>query len=534
MATKRIRFRITSGSFTPIKRNLIRDTLFNKGVKFSKIVEARDAYIVVCFDEEDVDKTLASEITNKLSDNGLDVVIPPPLRAKKSVVVRRLDKEITQNNAEDIAKEVEKWNPWSKVDEVYKFRNLDHMIKIRFQEIGMARKAENQGICMFSYFINPNQIEPEIFYPITPCWACYHYDHLVKDCPNKDIKKCSECAAQGHTFRECVNRNNPKCLNCDGDHRTLSAQCPIRREMIKQKREESVGRRQQVLRNQSQDRTYAAVSKLSKEIPKLVTAQNSNRSDSVIQLNSNTSFKILALTVQAHLMNIAKPGTFGRTMRELLRLNNLPDVVYPDDAPSAEIFGVINSSQGGDINTVTIPSNIYDESSDEEVDIMSEDEPGSEAGSSQGARGLPPPPPISKPQRKPKITSFAKPSQKPQTKPKVIPPTPAPSPTSTPETKRKHSSIQGLEVVFVCSEDRPTPTIISPPDLISYIDIGRVKYRYRGAQATDQEIIEMIRSGRISTTNNPVQPVENVTFRKVRNGLIDRDTGGRSKTVVKE
>lgn len=96
----------------------------------------------------------------------------------------------------------------------------------------------------------------------------------------------------------------------------------------------------------NQDKTYAAVTKLSKAIPKQVNvAQTAPKPDSNIQLNSNMSFKILALTFQTHLMNIARLGTFGRTMCELLRLNNLLDVIYPDDAPSAEIFGVINGAQ---------------------------------------------------------------------------------------------------------------------------------------------------------------------------------------------
>lgn len=64
-----------------------------------------------------------------------------------------------------------------------------------------------------------------------------------------------------------------------------------------------MGRRQQSIRSQSQVRTYAAVSKLSKDISKLVSAQTSCKPDSIIQLNSNT-------------------------MRELLKLNNLTDVVY--------------------------------------------------------------------------------------------------------------------------------------------------------------------------------------------------------------
>lgn len=39
---------------------------------------------------------------------------------------------------------------------------------------------------------------------------------------------------------------------------------------------------------------------------------------------------------------MARPGTFGKTVKELFQLNNLPEVKLPDDALSFEIFGAIN------------------------------------------------------------------------------------------------------------------------------------------------------------------------------------------------
>lgn len=66
------------------------------------------------------------------------------------------------------------------------------------------------------------------------------------------------------------------------------------------------------------------------------------KQDTILNLNTVQSFKVMVITIQAHLANMAKPGTFGKTVRELLRLNNLPDVVLPDDAPSFESFSAIN------------------------------------------------------------------------------------------------------------------------------------------------------------------------------------------------
>lgn len=75
------------------------------------------------------------------------MVVPPPLRARKSIIVRRLDHEITTFTCDEIKLEIEGKNIWAKVDEVVKMKNIAHMLKIRFRDIAMARKAINSGLC---------------------------------------------------------------------------------------------------------------------------------------------------------------------------------------------------------------------------------------------------------------------------------------------------------------------------------------------------------------------------------------------------
>lgn len=149
----------------------------------------------------------------------------------------------------------------------------------------MARKAMTPAICIYSYHLSDSQIAQEQFFPITPCWICYRYDHLAKDCKEKNIKKCSECATIGHMFRECTNKAHPKCLNCAGDHRTLAAACPIRKNLIKTKREEAMKKKGE----QQKDKTYAAVTKLQSDIPKMVES----RQETVLNLNTVASLQVM-------------------------------------------------------------------------------------------------------------------------------------------------------------------------------------------------------------------------------------------------
>lgn len=52
-------------------------------------VTASDAFVIICLNNDDVDIIISSLVRNKLKDNRYEVIIPPPLCARKSVVVRK-------------------------------------------------------------------------------------------------------------------------------------------------------------------------------------------------------------------------------------------------------------------------------------------------------------------------------------------------------------------------------------------------------------------------------------------------------------
>lgn len=114
---------------------------------------------------------------------------------------------------------------------------------------------------------------------------------------------CSECADSGHTFTDCPNKDSPKCLECSGDHRTLASKCPVRKQLIKNIREERDKKKETFER---ENRTYCAVTQLSQALPKLQKPESP-----VLNLTTDVSFKVLTIIIHAHLMNIAQPGTFG-------------------------------------------------------------------------------------------------------------------------------------------------------------------------------------------------------------------------------
>lgn len=106
---------------------------------------------------------------------------------------------------------------------------------------------------------------------------------------------------------------------------TLTLICPTRRQLIKDKWQERGERKRQF---ETKNRTYCEVTKLRAELAKVIKPD-----ETVLSLNGELSFTILAITINAHLINLAKPGTFGKEIKELLRLNKLPEINIPVDLP---------------------------------------------------------------------------------------------------------------------------------------------------------------------------------------------------------
>lgn len=371
MNTRRVRVRPLQGGTGLQRKNDLSTLIYDHGIKFTRIIPTGEVFIVVCLTDNDVDKLNSGTVTDCLKGKQFEVIIPPFMKAKKTVVLKRVDRDITGLSIEDLIADIENRNDWIKIEELNKFPNMPNMLKIRLQDISMAQKATDHGLCVGCYHLSPAQVEMEDYIQITPCWACYAYDHNVKDCPQKDVKKCSECAQTGHTFRDCPNKDHPKCLNCNGQHRTLASRCPVRKQKIKEIREERDNKKKQF---EKDNRTYCAVTKLSKEIPKLRQPETP-----VLSLNSDMSFKATVIIIHAHLANIATPGTFGSTVKELLRKNQLPDVELPDNAPSAQIFKMMTNFPGNDITVkVAEPVSQQDEEEEEEQTTDSESDDGTE------------------------------------------------------------------------------------------------------------------------------------------------------------
>ena len=111
------------------------------------------------------------------------------------------------------------------------------MLKITPRIINMAQRCIDYGISLFFFHIPKFNIEREVKINVNNCDYCFaHEHHRSANCPkraeNTQLKTCSVCAAIGHNFiKFSAPKSSQKCIPCNGDHRTKSFSCSVRKEI---------------------------------------------------------------------------------------------------------------------------------------------------------------------------------------------------------------------------------------------------------------------------------------------------------------
>lgn len=233
--TTKVRIKATK---TPSTQTNLLGICYNNNVKITKVRESDDGYLVFCSSVEDVDALFTSKVQALLSACSLNCVMPPEVRAKRSVIVRGIDSIVYRNEAHDIMEEIRSRNTWADVVDVFKFPN-SNTLKIQFSSCVGARRCVSDGLSMFFLHISGGQMVIDEYIHIPICYKCYSLDdHQTSDCTRDvNFKLCSLCASEGHDWKGCRS-SSKKCVNCEGSHHTLSMQCPRRRELIKIKRQQ--------------------------------------------------------------------------------------------------------------------------------------------------------------------------------------------------------------------------------------------------------------------------------------------------------
>ena len=238
-----------------------------------------------------------------------------------------MDSMIEEYNEGEIAQSIQLLNDWAKVLEVYKFTTTSKLLKVRFTSTSMVQRALRDGLIILNQRVPARRVEREIFIKITPCNNCYAYDHDQKNCPREKVTLCAFCSEEGHKQGTCKNKE-PKCINCGEGHKTLAAQCKIRKDLIKHKRKEirdrsrSKGRSQTRAAGRVEGVTYADSMNADTKKGPLLTDEN-----------KDLMTIIMSAIVYSHYMETIIPGSFQSSMDLIYKENGLKPIKFPKHTP---------------------------------------------------------------------------------------------------------------------------------------------------------------------------------------------------------
>ena len=310
---------------TAAKQKLLQ-ILSSQDVYAIDIKEAHDGFIIITSTIEEADVINSPSCTTALTAENFSPVLPPELKAKRTVLLFKVDSHIYDNNEENIKEEVYNHNNFAneEIETIFKFPRAN-IIKIQFKQAITATKTCEQGLKLFKMKIPHYNIKKEEYTPINVCYKCYKLeDHHTNQCPQEaNYKVCSECSSTEHTWTNC-NNTFKKCLNCNGDHRTLAFKCPSRKTLVEEKKK-------------AKPQSYSAA---------VTSTTNTNYFPQLMNPNlfqttedPRTLFqKIMSCFVNAHINNAITPGSFETTLNQSLKKNGIAEFKAPNCPDSSQLF----------------------------------------------------------------------------------------------------------------------------------------------------------------------------------------------------
>ena len=155
----------------------------NFKIKIEKIIPINIDFLIFCSEIHDAEKIFDSEVTAGLSACTFTLLIPPEIKANRSIILRRVDRLICDSSTQVIKSEIETYNDWAKVPEVVKFPNSNTM-KLVFMKSDFVQVCLNRGINMFHMHVPASQISKEIYITVPTCYRGFAIDeHLASSCP---------------------------------------------------------------------------------------------------------------------------------------------------------------------------------------------------------------------------------------------------------------------------------------------------------------------------------------------------------------
>ena len=334
--------------------------IYDNNCNCSKLKPINEGFLAFLNSDEDLNRIVKSEITERFKDNGFEVVIPYTLLCKKTVIAWNIDAEIFKINEDEMLQELMSCNAGLEIIQLTKFNNARNF-KFVCKEAYMANNCLNHGIRMFDMsfparMLSAQKPKGNNLQRPTFCFRCYAInDHSVRDCPKPpEFTICSECSSTNHSWQNCTSTTK-KCLNCSGEHRTMSNTCPSVKEASTKKtmQNNNISQASSSSYSGSSNRAHTEPTRnssshigSSSRSYADATRQSSILSSAANYISYKDSFKGYMCLLYASQHNQSIPGTFQDVFHYLLKINSLPDFVLGDAPALAPINPCADSMHG--------------------------------------------------------------------------------------------------------------------------------------------------------------------------------------------
>ena len=219
---------VKSANNTQQKKDFPMDLFSTFNIKVNDVFAKENSFTTICSSADDADNLCSVEVINVLLQAGMTPIPSPELKARRSVIAKKVSTEILDSTEAIIKEEFYRANDWAgnHIETISKFQNLP-FLKITFDSIDIRNKCKKLGLNFRHLHIPDHQFEYERFKEIKYCYRCYAMNsHLANKCNRPhNYKICSKCSSSDNIWRNC-NSATVKCINCGGPHATRSPSCP--------------------------------------------------------------------------------------------------------------------------------------------------------------------------------------------------------------------------------------------------------------------------------------------------------------------
>lgn len=303
-------------------------------VRPQRVIESPSRWAVICSEKTEVEALLSSSGIRALSSIGLFPRAAAEFMAERTIICHRVDPIIWDHTEEEIKMELYEQQDWVYIRNIVKIR--PSLMKIVMADTQAAKMAQEYGLNAFYLRIAPQQISPERHVKVQFCLNCYSYeDHSTAYCKNPQ-KICNNCGGKDHLWKTC--KNGTRCFTCGGPHTATSLSCPARREAITKKTEKISANKKKTPISKNTE-TAKKAGKAQKSYADALSMKTTIQEPMRPLVNVDEAREIMVCVIHAHMVNSAEPGTYARTLNQMLTKNGITkrEMWFPENPPTPNL-----------------------------------------------------------------------------------------------------------------------------------------------------------------------------------------------------